>query len=254
MPPLDPTFLRPIAHRGLHASAEGIVENTRPAFEAAIAKGYGIECDLRPGAGGLPLVFHDDTLERLTEAQGPITDVDAARARKLPFKVKNAGGIPTFEDFLALVAGSVPLLVEIKSEWEAADQRFLAAIAAAARRYRGPLALMSFDPAVMIAMKGLSPDIPRGLVSGTYREPDGSPWWPDRLTDAERAALAGMDALPAIAPSFIAYHVKALPNASASKAKDGFGLPIFTWTVRTEEDRRVASTHSDAPIFEGYLA
>ena len=43
-------FIRPIAHRGLHSARKGIIENTGPAFEAAIAKGYGIECDVRPAA------------------------------------------------------------------------------------------------------------------------------------------------------------------------------------------------------------
>ena len=70
-----PTFLRPIAHRGLHDAAKGIVENTMPAFEAAIAKGYGIECDLQPAAGGTPLVFHDLELGRLTQGTGAVTEL-----------------------------------------------------------------------------------------------------------------------------------------------------------------------------------
>ena len=65
------TFLRPIAHRGLHSAKRGIIENTEPAFAEAIAKGYGIECDLRPATGGLPIVFHDETLNRLVEGRGP---------------------------------------------------------------------------------------------------------------------------------------------------------------------------------------
>ena len=62
-------FLKPIAHRGLHDAAKGRIENTAPAFEAALAKGYGIECDVRPAACGTPMVFHDDTLERLIEGE-----------------------------------------------------------------------------------------------------------------------------------------------------------------------------------------
>ena len=63
-------FLKPIAHRGLHDAAKGIIENTVPAFEAAIARGYGIECDVRPAACATPMVFHDLTLERLIEGEG----------------------------------------------------------------------------------------------------------------------------------------------------------------------------------------
>ena len=60
--PLDAAFLKPIAHRGLHDPAR--IENSAAAFEAAIAHGYGIECDLRPAACGTPMVFHDETLMR----------------------------------------------------------------------------------------------------------------------------------------------------------------------------------------------
>jgi len=65
-------FIRPIAHRGLHSARKGIIENTGPAFEAAIAKGYGIECDVRAAADGLPVVFHDERLNRLVEGRGPV--------------------------------------------------------------------------------------------------------------------------------------------------------------------------------------
>src|SRR5690348_14108028 len=67
---LDRAFLRPIAHRGLHNAAKGIVENTTAAFTAAIDKGYGIECDLRPASDGTPFVFHDAEFKRLIDAPG----------------------------------------------------------------------------------------------------------------------------------------------------------------------------------------
>ncbi len=85
------TFIRPIAHRGLHNAKKGIVENTLPAFAAAIAKNYGIECDLRPAAGGLPVVFHDETLERLTTAKGRVADLDAAALKRIKHNIGGAG-------------------------------------------------------------------------------------------------------------------------------------------------------------------
>ena len=66
------TFVRPVAHRGLHDRTAGRLENTAPAFQAAIDKGYGIECDLQPADDGTPMVFHDDKLDRLVAATGPI--------------------------------------------------------------------------------------------------------------------------------------------------------------------------------------
>ena len=126
---LDRTsFLRPVAHRGLHDASRGVIENTVGAFEAAIAKGYGIECDLRPAAGGLPVVFHDETLERLTEASGALSALGPAELARVRFKGGATTGIQTFGEFLAHVGGRVPLLVEVKSEWEPVDAVFVGEI------------------------------------------------------------------------------------------------------------------------------
>ena len=61
---------RPIAHRGLHDAPSGVIENTPSAFRAAIASGYGIECDLQVSADGEAMVYHDDVLGRLTDHHG----------------------------------------------------------------------------------------------------------------------------------------------------------------------------------------
>lgn len=255
MPILDrQTFLRPIAHRGLHDAAKGLVENTAPAFEAAIAKGYGVECDLRPAAGGIPLVFHDLALDRLTAGTGLIADLAPACAAKLPFKGAAVTGILSFADFLALVAGRVPIFAEIKSEWAEPDLAFLSEVARLAKLYRRPLALMSFDPAVVATMKHLAPDIPRGIVSGAYFDDQGHGWWQDSpLTDARRQALASLLESGQAAPSFYAYDVRALPTAATERVRRQ-GIPLLAWTVRTDDQRRIAALNADAPIFEGYEA
>lgn len=246
------TFLRPIAHRGLHDAAKGIVENTAPAFEAAIAKGYGIECDLQAAAGGLPLVFHDVELQRLTNGSGRVDKLQKACAAKLPFKGADVTGILTFADLLSLVAGRVPILAEIKSEWREPNPAFMVQIATLASAYAGPLALMSFDPAVMAEMRRLAPGVPRGIVSGTYRYPDGKPWYPDLLTDARRDALADIRESTLADPYFYAYDVRALPSPVSERIRNELRLPLFTWTVRSKAERDTAAAHADAPIFEGF--
>ncbi|MFA5952398.1 MAG: glycerophosphodiester phosphodiesterase family protein [Hyphomicrobium sp.] len=250
---LSETFLRPIAHRGLHDAGRGIIENTPPAFTAAIDKGYGIECDLRPAKDGLPLVFHDETVERLVHGSGPVADLAQTCAAKLRYKDAPMTGIPTFADLLAQVAGRVPLLVEIKSEWTTPDPRFLREIARHALTYQGPLALMSFDPAVMAPLRDLAPDVPRGIVSGSYKT-DGGGWWPGRLADERREALASLLESGPVGPSFYAYHVQSLPTPVTRFAREVLSIPLFAWTVRSAADRDVASTWADAPIFEGYRA
>jgi glycerophosphoryl diester phosphodiesterase len=246
--PLDAAFLKPIAHRGLHDLARCRIENSAAAFEAAIDRGYGIECDLRPAACGTPVVFHDETLGRLVDSQEALRAVDAAALKRLRYRADNSRVIE-FAELLELVAGREPLLVEIKSEWEKPDRRFLEAIAALSKAYRGPLALMSFDPAVMVAIRELAPAIPRGMVSGLY---EGQGWWRDKIDDQRAFALSHFLESRPVAPDFYAYDVKALPTPVTRFLREAQGLPLFTWTVRTPEQRRTAERWADAPIFEGY--
>lgn len=245
-------FLKPIAHRGLHAAERGIIENTGPAFEAALSGGFGIECDLRPAAGGLPLVFHDDTLDRLIEGSGPVAGLTRSDVARLRYRGSETR-ITTFAELLEMVAGRQPLLVEVKNEWEPPVAGFIEQIADLVRAYRGPLALMSFDPDVMAALAALAPDAPRGIVSGLYRREPDDDWWSDKLSRERAQALGALADLDRIGADFVAYHVKALPAEPVSAARER-GLPIFTWTVRSGEEVGVAAQWADAPIFEGEAA
>lgn len=242
------TFLRPIAHRGLHNLKQGRVENSASAFEAAIAKGYGIECDLRPASGGLPVVFHDLTLDRLIKGKGRVADLFPGDLRRLTYKA-SGDTLLTFADLLDLVDGKVPLLVEIKSEWEPPDRQFLGRIAKLAMSYKGPIALMSFDPDVMGVIRHVAPQLPRGIVSGSYR---GAGWWNRKISRARAAELRDLLLSGPIAPHFFAYEVAALPTPVTRFVRQVLDLPLFTWTVRTAKDRAIAAAHADAPIFERY--
>jgi glycerophosphoryl diester phosphodiesterase len=247
---LDPkAFLRPIAHRGLHNVKRGIVENTAPAFDAAMARGYGIECDLRPAAGGLPVVFHDLTMNRLIDGRGAISGVTPSDLKRLSYR-DGATRISTFADLLDQVDGRVPLLVEIKSEWDAPDFAFLGKIAKHATAYKGPVALMSFDPSVMAALKALAPKVPRGIVSGSYA---GAGWLNRKVSKARASRLRDLLESGPVAPHFYAYQVSALPAPVTEFARHVLGLPLFTWTVRTAKERAIAAKYADAPIFERYL-
>lgn len=248
---LDPVFLRPIAHRGLHDTARGVIENTLPAFDAAIAKGYAIECDLVAAADGLPVVFHDDTLERLTEDDGPVTRLGPDDLKRVRFKGSDTVGIPTFAEVLAHCGARVPLVVEIKSDWRPPHPAFLYEIARLAREHDGPIALMSFDPALMAALASLAPGIPRGIVSGSYRNADGTPWWPE-LSAWRTFCLRNLFEDRGASPDFYAYEVGALPTLATRLARTLRRRPVLTWTVRTAADRTRAATHADAPIFEGF--
>lgn len=241
-------FIRPIAHRGLHGGKTGHLENTAPAFAAGLDMGYGIECDLQPAADGTPMVFHDFTLDRLVESKGKINSRTPLELRSLTYRDR-AERILSFAEFLELANGRGPLLVEIKSAWKPPRADFIDKIAALAKRYKGPLALMSFDPAVMAAMAAVAPQVPRGIVSGVYE----GPGWDVETLGAKRAEhLTHLLESRAASPSFYAYHVKALPTPITRYVREVQGLPIFTWTVRNSADRKTARLHADAPIFEGF--
>ena len=243
-------FLRPIAHRGLHDVAAGVIENTTPAFQAAIAGGYGIECDVRSTADGVPIVFHDATLARLVDGQaGRLDSLEWGTIAKLTHR-QGGAGITTLADLVALVNGAVPLLVELKTDWEAINPTFLDGIAEIVSHYRGPLALMSFDPAAIRPFVSKLPANPRGLVSGSYATA-AQQWWPQALTAERARSLAALTQMEAVDASFCAYEINALPtpHTDALRAR---GIPVFAWTVRTPAERTHAATHADAIIFEHF--
>jgi glycerophosphoryl diester phosphodiesterase len=244
-------FLRPVAHRGLHVAAKGLIENTGPAFQAAIAKGYGIECDLQAAADGTPFVFHDATLDRLMDATGPLAARSPANLASLHYKDQKTR-ILSFAEFLSLVAGRVPMLVEVKNAGGAPRPGFLEAIAEQAAAYTGPIALMSFNADFVAALAKLAPKIPRGLIVGVGQLPLG---WERLPAGPEKDAA--VDSVLGTAPDtvgFYAIEVKMLPEAAAWMAKRPARLPLFSWTIRTPEQRAIAARWADAPIFEGYEA
>ena len=238
-------LIRPIAHRGLHVKAQGRIENTASAFEAAIAKGFGIECDLQPAQDYAPVVFHDDTLGRLTEGKGPVKAPDAAALKRDRRCTERAIAFCPLQEFLELVRGRVPLLIEIKSDWQEGDQ-FAHAIAPILKRYKGPYGLMSFDPRRVQPFAELLPGVPRGIVAGGIRKDRHAVPW------IRRWSVPTLWRNDFLRPDFLAYYVRGLPSAAANLSKRPRGMPLFTWTVRTPADRAKADRHADAMIFEGF--
>jgi len=247
-PSLPPAFLEiPLAHRGLHGP--GVPENSRAAVEAAAAAGYGIEIDLQLSADGVPMVFHDASLDRMTGARGPVRSRDAAELGRIGLKGGDEG-IPTFAEVVALVAGRVPLLVELKDQtgtFGPSDGAFERAVAAAAEGYAGDLAFMSYSPALAAGMAQAAPARPRGLVTEAYRPAH----WPGLPRD-KRRELAKMEAVEEIGAAFVSHGWRALhmPRIAELKAR---GLPVLSWTVRSAREEAKARRHADNITFEGYL-
>ncbi len=234
---------RPFAHRGLHDATRGVVENSLSAVKAAMGKGYAIEVDLQCAAGAMPVVFHDDTLGRLTEETGPVTARSAEALCRIPLRGSTDFILP-LPDLLTLVDGHVPLLLEVKSTWRR-DGAFEANIAKLLASYKGPVGVMSFDPYSVAAFRDAAPSLPRGLVSERFQ----ARVWPE-LTVGQRFSMRHLFTAAFARPNFIAYDVRALP-APAPLVARLFGLPLLAWTVRTKEERDRALRYADAMIFEG---
>lgn len=245
-------FLKPIAHRGLHDARAGVIENTAPAFEAAIAKGYGIECDLQPASDGTPMVFHDDKLDRLIAvARGPITGHTPAELRAMAYRGQETRML-SFADFLKLVGGRTPLLVEVKAERGLPPRAFIAKIANAARTYKGPIALMSFNMDVVGTLARAAPKVPRGLVLGRHQVLRSWLSWAGRAAEGTTLSRLLDGAVSKV--SFFAVDVNLLKDAAAWRKQGGHDLALFSWTIRSKRQRATAARYADAPIFEGYEA
>lgn len=239
---------RPIAHRGLHDAARGVIENTFSAFEAAIAGNYGIECDVQVSADGEAMVHHDDALGRLTDGAAPLASLDAAALKQVAFRA-TPDRMLTLAELCDLVGGRVPLIVEIKSRFDG-DLRLMRRVAEVLGRYNGPAAAMSFDPAPVAALREMAPTLTRGIVAERHYD---HPEW-SALPASTRRNLAFLLHAPRTRPHFIAWSVKDLPAAAPLIARHIFGLPLLTWTVRSTEDRATAARYADQMIFEGFRA
>ncbi len=237
---------RPIAHRGLHSPETGIVENTLAAARKAIAKGYAIECDVQRTKDGEAIVFHDDTLERLTLAEGRLDGLDARDIGKIAFRNSDQR-IVSLRALLDEVAGRVPVIVELKGGFDG-DMRLAERAIAVIADYSGPVALKSFDPAPMAHLRAKGVTCPLGQVAeASYAPAD----WPE-LSETQRTALLEWRDYPSVEPDFLSWNAADLPHAVPMLCRKGIGMPVMTWTVRSASEQVRVAPWTDQIVFEGF--
>ncbi len=246
MTELPPDFLRlPLAHRGLHDATAGRIENAPASFAAAIAAGYGIELDVQISADGVPMVFHDYLLDRLTAETGPVRARSAAALAAIP--LTGGGCIPTLSEVLEQIGGRVPVLIEIKDQdgaLGAACGPLPEAVGAVLAGYRGPVAAMSFNPHMLA---GVQARAATGWVTDAFAAED----WPG-VPARRRAELAALDGFGAAGESFVSCNRLALDRAPIAGLK-ARGVPVLCWTVRSPVQETAARRFADNITFEGYL-
>lgn len=239
-------LIQPFAHRGLHDPDKGTIENTATAFQAAIDAGYGIELDVRICADGDVVVFHDDRLERLTTGAGAVLARTAAQLRRVAFRASK-DRIQTLPEMLEQVAGRVPLLIELKTDWKTHGP-LEKSVARALKAYAGLAAVMSFDPHCMAAMADQAPGVVRGLVAERY----SGPHEPADLSARQRFMMRHLLSAFIARPQFVNYDIRALPAIAPWVWRQVLQRPLLTWTVRSPEQARRARRWADAIVFEGF--
>lgn len=236
---------RPVAHRGLH-DGNNVIENTASAFAAAIAGGYGIECDLQVSADGEAMVYHDEALGRLAQGNARLDAVMAAELKRTPFKAGN-DRMMTLGDLCDFTADRTALIIELKSHYDG-DPRLVRRAADVLSTYRGHTALMSFDPAQMCMLREIAPALVRGIVAERAHGHDRHQGW----LDAARRGITYCERLVRMRPQFVAYAVDDLPAIMPLIARNVFRCPILAWTVREPIQREKARRYADQIIFEGF--
>lgn len=232
---------RPIAHRGLHDAGQGRPENSRGAFQAAVQARFPIELDVRLSADQEMVVFHDDTLQRLTGHPGGVHECRLPELRAL----RLAGthwAIPTMGEVLDEVGGAVPILIELKNN--DAPGVLEERLASLLRQYPGPHAVQSFNPLSLGWFTQHEPDILRGQLSGSFSD--------STLDEGVKTLLRDISFSELNNPHFIGYQLSALPHPPVSAARAA-GRPVIAWTIRTPAEAQLAATLADNFIFEGFL-
>jgi glycerophosphoryl diester phosphodiesterase len=234
---------RPIAHRGFH-NGKTIIENTESAFEAALDADYAIECDLQLSADGEAVVFHDDDMDRLTDTKGPVKAFTTKQLKKIAFQSTD-DRMQTLDELLEQVDGVSTLIIELKSHWDgnmALVKRALDAL----QNYDGPVALMSFDPAMIACARELSPHVVRGITADRTVDPYYNP-----LPVSKRVSMRNFWHLAQTQPQFVSYYWRDLPFEPMTEIRNA-GHAVITWTLRSQQEASEAMRYCDQVTFEGY--
>ena len=230
------------AHRGLHGETRE--ENSLSAFRAAVEAGYGIELDVRLSKDGVLVVFHDDTLDRVTGISGRVDEKTAEELSKIRLG-KTTDTIPTFSEVLSLVDGRVPLLVEIKED--AGKYGVTESCVEMLRSYKGDFIIESFNPLALARVKKLMPEALRGVLSESFLKEK-------QYRTPTHFLLSALALNFLCRPDFIAFNHKHCKNPALRLSRRLFGVPTLAWTVRSEKEHNEALKNGfDGVIFENYI-
>lgn len=245
----DALFPRPIAHRGLHNRAAGVIENSASAFEAAISGNFAIECDVQLTSDGVPVIFHDDDMQRLLGKAGAVADTTATEITASTLLDSAADDRPQrFTEFLSQIAGRTLLQIELKHQRDAAGTQLLArSVAEALKAYEGPVTIESFDPNLLTYIRQFGFTGQRGIITYDYADANED----SQLTEQQRFTLRHLLHWHETQFDFISCAKDAL-ELPAIKFWRALGKPVTAWTIRSKVEAEAALSHVDQIVFEGF--
>ena len=235
------------AHRGLHDNKSGAPENSMPAFRKAVEKGYGIELDVQLSSDGVPVIFHDLDLARACGVQGLVRERTYEELQTLRL-FGSEEKIPALKDFLEMVDGRVPLIVEFKSE--DSDLTLCRVIAPMLRAYKGAYCIESFNPLVLLWYRIHQPKVMRGQLS------DGFIHIPKyRALNKAPITIPVQFLIPNFLskPDFIAYNHMYEGNISRRICRNLYKAKAAAWTIKSQSELEEAKKSFDVFIFDSFI-
>ena len=252
------------AHRGLHDNKSQAPENTMAAFRKAVDAGFGIECDVQLTKDGIPVIFHDFTLARVARyAEGEIPSdavvnkdgsygvagkvIDYTYEELLRFHILDSEEkIPKFEDFLKLVDGKVPLIVELKIELK--DLSVCSKVDSLLKDYKGVYCIESFNPLGVFWYRKNRPQVMRGQLSDEFHKDS-----PEEFKGILYFILTRLLFNFITKPDFIAFNRKYPDSLSLKLCRKLYGCTCAAWTIKDQSQLVEARDKFDIYIFDSFM-
>jgi len=230
------------AHRGYFDNENGVPENSLAAFSAAIGKGFGIELDVALSKDGVPMVFHDADLERMCGVKGKIWEYTRRELQQMKL-LDTDYTMPTLQQALDLIYGTVPVIVEHKMDL--VDTAVCEEANRILQDYTGDYCVKSFDPRVLLWYKQNAPQVIRGQLAEEF--------WHSEKYNGKPLYLALTYLLEDVAtrPDFISYRFSDRDNISLKLCRL-MGAETACWTLRSPQDYEQVAGEFDMYIFDSF--
>ena len=233
------------AHRGLYKNGTDLPENSLPAFQNAVDHNYGIELDVQLTRDNVPVVFHDNNLNRMCNVNKKVRDLSYTELQTYRL-LDTDERIPTLQQVLHLVAGKTPLIIEYKMTGISTETCEI--VDPLLQKYDGLYCIESFNPVAVLWYRTHRSHVVRGILSESFRK-KGYKDYPDFAYEILHHMLLNF----LIKPDFIAYNVKHSDDLSRTLCHDLYRAPAVAWTIKSQEQMDANRDNFDIFIFEGFI-